>query len=194
MVHRFRYLVLISIGVLGLAAGCAPGAAGTPTASPATDPAITQWSDVSTPIQPTLLPSPTGQIDYEPTAAAVGSVPYSGYSCNLTADGCTCDSASVIRASFTFQPGDKLTYVFRGDTYGASWEMSRLGPNQWSYTIPIGADQDSGTQAASGNFFTVLTFTVDGFTLLQREDLGNGKQVTCPEVPYTRLSAVTPGP
>lgn len=191
MKHRLPTLLLSSICVLGLTVGCASG---TPTPGPATDPAVTQWSDVSTPIQPTLRPTPTGQVDYEPTAAVLGSVPYSGYSCTLTADGCTCDNAVVIKASFVFQPGDKMTYEFRGDTYGASWDMSRLGPNQWSYTIPIGADQQDSTQVAAGHFFTVLTLTSDGFTMLQREDRGDGTQITCPEVPYTRLSAVTPGP
>lgn len=193
--HRlFLWLIPAVLISLLAAAGCA-AVARTATADPGLSAQPTQWSDVSTVVHPTLLPTETGQVDFEPTAAASGKVPYSGYNCFITKDSCTCDDAVVIKAGFTFQPVDKMTYEFRGDTYGAQWKMSRLGPNQWSYTIPIGADQANGTpEAQSGHFFIVLTFTADGFTLLQREEMGDGTRVTCPEVPFTRLSSVTPAP
>jgi hypothetical protein len=186
-------LLAILLGMLApFLTACGAGQA-VPT-DPATQ-APTQWSDVSTQSQPTLLPTETGQVSFEPTAAAAGKVPYSGYNCSLSTEACTCADATVISAAFTFQPGNKMIYEFRGDTYGAQWPMTRLAPNQWSYTIPIGADHNGGTpEAGSGHYFIVLTFTQDGFTLLQREELADGTRVTCPEVAYTRLSAVTPGP
>lgn len=171
-----------------LAAGCA-SAKPTATSAPATDPPGTEWTDISTPDQPTLAPTDPGQLNYEPTAAAAGSAPYSGYACTFAADQCSCETAVVIKAAFTFNPGDKMTYEFHGDTYGAAWEMTRLAANQWSYTIPIGADETGSNSAQAGHYFTVLTFTHDGFTLLQSEDKGDGTQLTCPAVSYKRLTA-----
>lgn len=188
-----RHSVLVPLALLLGAFINASCSAPTPTQAPASPPA-TQWSDVSTPIQPTLQPTDPGQVNYEPTAAASGQTPYSGYACAITHDGCTCDSAVVIRAAFTFPSADKMTYEFHGDTYGASWDMTRLGPNQWSYTIPIGADETNGTPTDAGHYFIVLTFKPDGYTLLQSQDRGDGTQTTCKEVAYTRLSSQTPAP
>lgn len=183
--RRLTLFVLILAAALG--AGCA-SATPTPSAA-ATDPAVTQWTDISTPVQPTLRPTDSSQINYEPTAAASGDAPYSGYSCTFAKDKCSCDTAVVIKASFTFNPGDKMTYEFHGDTYGSSWEMSRLAANQWSYTIPIGADETGASGTQAGHYFTVITFTPDGFTMLQSEDRGDGSQLTCPAVFYKRLTA-----
>jgi hypothetical protein len=184
----------MSLMVLVLAAGCGRTTSPQPTSTMIADPPVTQWSDVSTLPQPTLVPTQPGQINYEPTASAVGQVPYSGYNCTITTDSCTCDQAVVVKAGFTFATGDQMSYQFRGDTYGAQWNMSRLGPNQWSYTIPIGADQSGGKPPVTGHYFIVLTFSADGFTLLQREEMSDGTKLTCPEVGFTRLSAATPSP
>ncbi len=191
-------LGLIAVGALALS-GCGPAPVATtppPTAGP-TD--LVAETEVSIP-NPTLTPvtplpadlPPNLPVDFTPNelaAARAGKANYSGYSCNFSKDGCTCDQPTIQSVTFTFQPGNKMSYQFMGDTYGAQWEMTRISPDQWSYTLRIAADETGGaTPTGAGSFFFVLAFTADGFKIAQREDLGGGQVITCPEVVFARMA------
>ncbi len=128
---------------------------------------------------------------YELIASRVGEAIYSGYVCTIAPVGCACEIPILQRVVFTFSDQDSLLYTFAGDGFSAEWAMDRVGANQWSYTIPV-YDNAGDFQGA---FFTLLTFTQDGYILTQGADLQEGGLVSCPDVNFRRMrSATAPAP
>jgi len=145
-----------------------------------------------TPVTPLPENLPPGlPVDFSPhelAAAQLGKATYSGFSCTLMSDSCTCDQPTIQRIEFTFEPGNKMLYTFAGDSFSAQWQMARVSPDEWSYTLRIGTDETSGTPASGGGYFFLITLTDAGFVMAQREDRGNGEVVTCPDAVFTRMS------
>ena len=63
--------------------------------------------------------------------------------------------------------------------------MSHLGPDQWSYTIPM--YNEAGE--FQGAFFSLLTFNEDGYVYNLGADLDEGGIVTCPDVTFRRITS-----
>ncbi len=202
MLPRLYRECLIAAACAALVAvGCSAPAAAKPSATP--DPTIpVADTEVSipnpTPTGETPLPPdiPTGlPADFTPNelaAAKSGTATYSGYNCTYSANSCGCDKPVVQKAGFSFLPGDRLTYQFKGDTYGAAWDMTRINPDEWGYAIKLGADESANTPGGAGSYFFVLTFTASGFKITQREDLGQGNVITCPDAVFTRMGSSQP--
>ena len=191
-------LTLITL-LLGLStAGCAapPTPVATDPPAPVETETLVAETEVSIPL-PTITPvtplpenlPPNLPADFTPNelaAAMAEESVYSGYECSMTTDSCTCDEPTIMRVRFTFEPGNLLTYQFRTDLSGATWEMSRLGPDQWNYIIKIGsAESDAGS---GGNYFYLMTMQPTGFTMTQRRESG-GVSVTCPAAAFTRMGS-----
>ncbi len=166
----------------------------TVTLPPSPQPTFTPVGEVTLRPEATLSPGmpdvPYELTGYEIIAANVGDATYSGYRCLLTEVGCACELPLIQQASFTFTPEAKLLFRFQGDGYAATWEMDRLGPNQWEYTIPI-YDNAGEVQGAA---FALLAFTEDGYIYSQGADLEEGGIVTCPDVTFRRLMSPTQTP
>jgi len=197
--HLSTTRLVTALVALGVLTACGPAQ---PAASPvsATDPTLlVADTEISIP-NPTVTPvtplpenlPPGLPADFTPNelaAAQLGQAAYSGYACSFNEDNsCVCDQPSIQSVTFTFQPGNKLIYQFTGDTYSAQWEMTRLSPDQWSYTLSIGADESGATPGNGGGYFFVMTLTETGFALSQREDKGGGQIITCPDVVFTRMA------
>jgi hypothetical protein len=127
---------------------------------------------------------PGGLTSNEISAARFGEAVYSGYSCVIVPEGCACEIPVIERSSFTFLDENTMNFAFKGDGYAAQWEMSHLGPDQWSYTIPM--YNEAGE--FQGAFFSLLTFTEDGYVYNLGADLDEGGIVTCPDVTFRRIS------
>ena len=133
---------------------------------------------------PAIYGLPSELTANEVAAARAGEAVYSGYSCVVTPQGCACEIPVIERSTFTFAPEGHMLFHFTGDGYASEWEMSRLGPDQWSYTIPM-FSQSGDFQGA---FFVLLTFTPDGYVYNLGADFDEGGIVTCPDVTFRRLS------
>jgi hypothetical protein len=199
---------LISIGVLVLAVvllmGCGapdPEPPGEPAALEGDPPTATAIVD---PPLPTPSPSqadstpeaestvdsaqlglPPGLTSNEVAAARSGESVYSGYRCLLAPEGCACEIPIIERSSFTFVSENTMAFTFKGDGYAAEWEMNHLGPDQWSHTIPM-YDEAGEFQGA---FFSLLTFTEEGYVVNVGSDFDEGGIVTCPDVTFRRISS-----
>jgi hypothetical protein len=136
-------------------------------------------------VDSTQLGLPPGLTSNEVAAARFGESVYSGYSCVLTPEGCACEIPVIERSSFTFVSENTMTFAFKGDGYAAVWEMSHLGPDQWSYTLPMIGDAGE----FQGAFFSLLTFTEDGYVYNLGADFDEGGIVTCPDVTFRRISS-----
>jgi hypothetical protein len=198
----------ISIGILLLViivlAGCRapdPEPPGDPAALDGDAPGATAVIDpplpTPSPSQPASTPEaeetldsaqfglPGGLTSNELAAARFGEAVYSGYSCLIAKEGCACEIPVIERSSFTFLTENTMTFAFKGDGYAAEWEMSHLGPDQWGYTIPM-IDEAGQFQGA---YFSLLTFTEDGYVYNLGADLDEGGIVTCPDVTFRRISS-----
>jgi hypothetical protein len=127
---------------------------------------------------------PGGLTRNEISAARFGEAVYSGYSCVMAPEGCACERPVIERSSFTFLDENTMTFAFKGDGYAAEWEMSHLGPDQWSYTIPM--YNEAGE--FQGAFFSLLTFNEDGYVYNLGADFDEGGIVTCPDVTFRRIT------
>ena len=116
-------------------------------------------------------------------AADLGEQVYSGYTCTITKVGCACEQPIIQKANFDFVSEYSMIYSFNGSGYASEWQMTRLGPNQWSYEIAIYSDEGN----LLGAWLVLLTFDVDGYTITEGADLVAGGFVTCPDVAYRRL-------
>jgi hypothetical protein len=188
---------------LSLLAGCSSGtpafpAGASPSAPPAT--ATATLSIIPTAFPEAAEPSAASETDpavddpnaltgYELIAAGVGEAVYSGYSCTIAPIGCACEIPVIEQVSFTFTPEGRLFYHFKGDGYEAEWDMGRLGPNQWGYTLPL-YDQ-AGT--FEGAYFALLTFNQDGYILNVGMNFNTGEIVTCPTVTFRRVMSPAAG-
>jgi hypothetical protein len=164
---------------------------GVPTATVAIDPPLPTPSPVqaTTPeVAPTVdslqFGLPGGLTSNEISAARFGEAVYSGYSCVMAPEGCACEIPVIERSSFTFLDENTMNFAFKGDGYAAQWEMSHLGPDQWTYTIPM--YNEAGE--FQGAFFSLLTFTEDGYVYNLGADFDEGGIVTCPDVTFRRIS------
>src|SRR5262245_53823702 len=142
---RFSWLLVL---VLFTAAGCASPAAPTATdpATPVETETLVAETEVSIPL-PTVTPvtplpadlPPNLPADFTPNELAAALArpesAYSGYNCHITTDTCTCDEPTIVSVTFTFQPGNLMTYAFGNDMFSAQWEMTRIAPDQWSHAI-----------------------------------------------------------
>ncbi len=191
----FRSLWIPLVLVMAAAGCAAPPTPTDPPAPPDTETLVAE-TEVSIPL-PTVTPvtplpvdvPPNMPADFTPNelaaAVAPANTPYSGYNCSMTTDACTCDEPTILSVTLTFQPGNLLTYAFAGDLYGATWEMTRIAPDQWSYTLKIGtAESGSG----SGSYFYLMTMQPAGFKMTQRRD-ADGTSVTCPDAVFTRMGS-----
>jgi hypothetical protein len=180
---------------LGVLAGCGGGVsvatseadAPVPTATATLSIIPTAFPEV---VEPLATPEvgepvddPNALTGYELIAAGVGEAVYSGYSCAIAPIGCACETPVIERVSFTFTPEGRLLYHFKGDGYEAEWDMGRLGPNQWGYTLPL-YDQAGGFEGA---YFALLTFNQDGYVLNLGMNFDTGEIVTCPTVTFRRV-------
>ena len=189
-----RYLWIPLVLVLS-AVGCAAPPTPTDPPTPPDTETLVAEPEISVPL-PTQVPvtplpenlPPNLPADFTPSelaAALAEDSVYSGYKCSMTADSCSCDEPTILRARFTFEPGNLMTYQFRDDLSGATWEMARLGPDQWNYIIKIGsAESDAGS--SGGSYFYLMTMQPNGFSMTQRRDV-DGVSVTCPDAVFTRM-------
>jgi hypothetical protein len=204
-VCRYYWLVIGGLLLAGAVAGCSaasegaggtgapPGAATATVARLPTVPSLPTSTEVGA--APTSDPTREGlPIDvtgYELIATSLGEAVYSGYACTIAPVGCACEEPVIQKASFAFVSEGQMSYTFSGSGYGSEWLMTRIGRNQWSYTIPM--YRQDGT--FEGAFFVLLTFTEDGFIITQGADLDEGGMVACPDVYFRRLmSDATPEP
>lgn len=186
------------LAVLALAA-CA-GAAETPpapTAAPPTSqapaPASVQpaapTADAPTPTTDTTgLPDvPYQMAGFEILAARVGTATYSGYKCVVSPDGCACELPLLQDTTFTFTAQGPLLYTYqeRDSEVAGTWSLTRAAPNQWEYIRPI-ASEESGGQI--GEARALLSFTEEGYSVVQLFDFDEVGPVVCPEVAYQRLA------
>ena len=119
----------------------------------------------------------------EQIAATSGDAVYSGYACVIAfGAGCACETPVIERASFTPLPGERISYVFSGEGYGSTWELGRLAPNQYSYTLPLFDD----TGQFRGSYLILITFLRDGYLYNLGADI-DGELVTCPDITFRRL-------
>jgi hypothetical protein len=198
---------LFSIGILVLVVILLMGCRA-PEPEPLSEPAApedppTEADEVDPPLptpspsQPASTPEPAATVDSvqfglpggltsnEISAARFGEAVYSGYSCVLAPEGCACEIPVIERSSFTFLTENTMTFAFKGDGYAAEWEMSHLGPDQWSYTIPM--YNEAGE--FQGAFFSLLTFTDEGYVYNLGADFDEGGIVTCPDVTFRRIAS-----
>lgn len=133
---------------------------------------------------------PDALTGYELIAAGLGEAVYSGYSCTIAPIGCACETPVIEQVSFTFTPERRLLYHFRGDGYEAEWDMGRLGPNQWGYTLPL-YDEEGNFEGA---YFALLTFNQDGYVLNVGMNFNTGEIATCPTVTFRRVMSPTAEP
>lgn len=137
--------------------------------------------------EPTLGPGagdlPYDMTGYELIAFNLGEAVYSGYSCTIAPVGCSCEEPVLERVVFNFQSEYRMSYTFAGDGYQATWEMTRLGPNQWGHTLPLYDEEGQ----IHGALIALLTFTADGFLYNLGADYQDGQVITCPDVSFRRV-------
>lgn len=201
--HRLHWPLLITL-VAALLAGCGgPAPAATPPGELATE--IPSNAPTAPALAPTPFPPPTGapsggeqapapppgvpavpydMTGFEMIAASVGTAAYSGYGCLLSPVGCACELPSLQQVTFNFRPDGKLDYHFESEGYATTWEMSRVAPNQWEYTISL-FSEERGAQIGEGR--VLLSLTEDGYVFAQIVDFYEQGLVTCPEVNFRRL-------
>ncbi len=155
----------------------APSPTATPTASASEEP-VDQYG------------LPYDLTGYELLAARAGEAIYSGYACAIAPVGCACETPVIERISFTFAEPGHLSYHFAGDGYQATWEMTRLGANQWGYTQGYIIE---GTETVVSHVI-LLTFTDTGFIRNDGVDFREEGFVSCPDVTFRRLAVPTPEP
>jgi len=117
-------------------------------------------------------------------AQAAGEAVYSGYTCVISPEGCACEEPIVERITFTFEEDNILRYNFKGDGYSSEWEMTRLAPNQWSYTLPIYNNSGNFT----GAFTVLMTLNSSGFEYNLGADYGQDGFVSCPTINFRRVN------
>lgn len=165
-----------------------PTATATVAVPPTVPPAATSTEPAAPPTSaPALEGLPIDVTGYELIAIRIGEAVYSGYACTIAPVGCACDQPVIQRASFEFVSEGTMLYKFMGSGYGAEWQMDRIGPNQWSYTIAM---YDQGGQF-EGAFFVLVTFAEDGFIITQGADLDEGGMIACPDVFFRRMMSDT---
>lgn len=190
-----RTALFLSIALLALAlAACAAPAASSQASPYPTDPALafTPPPLVDMSQVPTLDPSLANlsaegyvfeQTGYELIAEQVGRAEYAGYIC-LIGSGVGCDCSTALDQYVTFEFVDDNTLIMKveNEYFTTQWSMERVGPNQWTVTIPIYKEEDG---AFAGNQFRLLTFTETGFIFTEGLDL-YGQITTCQDVAFDR--------
>ncbi len=186
--------------VLLLAVGCSSPAPdipeptvseseGAPPPPPTGDPTLASAAETvpETEAEPTLGPGsgdlPYDMTGYELIAFNLGEAVYSGYNCTLAPVGCSCEEPVLERIVFEFLSEYKMRYTFAGEGYQATWEMTRIGPNQWEHTLPIYDEEGQ----IYGAVFALLTFTSDGFIYNLGANYQDGELITCPDVSFRRV-------
>ncbi len=186
-------------GALALAlivTGCGPAASqGLPaaTTTPGGRPGIQAAPSATKTPDPANISAEGYQFEmtgYEMVAQNVGRVAYGGYACTgIVAEvgACECNTKVAEYVTFTFPTTDTLQVTFEGIGYSSTWEMVRVGANQWSYSVPL--FDESGVQV--GTYFAMLNFTPDGYIRTEGADFG-GAIVTCPDTAFTRVTFDAP--
>jgi len=201
--RSLRLLVSV-LALLALLSACGPRAEepnvpqviGEATATLEGRPGTAQPADAGATFTPDFSSLSTEGFDFEMTgyelvAQSVGRAPYGGHACliSLAPDllACACDSEVVEHVTFNFLTKDQLHITFEGPGYTAEWDMTRVGPNHWSYSIPMLNNQGD----AIGVYTTLLTFTESGYVVNLGADF-EGAMVTCPDVPFVRATVDAP--
>jgi len=166
-----------------------PPPAGAPTLEPAalTSAAAAAAAEPEGETEPTLGPGagdlPYDMTGYELIAFNLGEAVYSGYSCTIAPVGCSCEEPVLERVVFNFLSEYRMSYTFAGEGYQATWEMTRVGPNQWNHTLPLYDEEGK----VHGALIALLTFTADGFLYNLGADYQVGQVITCPDVSFRRV-------
>ncbi len=179
---RILAFAVLFVAVLALAACAAPVPMAQPTITPV------PFTDLDLP--EIVMPEAQEFAEFELTleemnAEAAGEAAYAGRSCILSPAGCACEQDLVEYMSFAFPTNAQLVRTFTGPGYANSWEMVRIGENQWSYSsLPVTFEGDDSIVAIN---FAFLTFTPNGYILTQGADFGSAIQ-TCPDVQFIRAA------
>ncbi|MGF1504014.1 MAG: hypothetical protein ACFB51_02590 [Anaerolineae bacterium] len=204
--RRFAF-VLPAVILLLAACGGTP-AEPTPTPPVREEGAVIDLESLPTPLPASTMPAtpvvtdpnasglPFDATEREVDAALAPAQTYSGYTCIIAAQaGCSCERPIIQRVRFTFTEDGRMYYRYAtANNINVSWQLSRVGPDQWSVTLPI----VSSEQDFEGSLVGLLTFSENGYTFTQVVDFnaeGLGQDgsgfIRCPSIEY-RLLDVEP--